>query len=397
MAENPRNIIRSWGLQSNWANGPVATNKLVPPVYGRIRHNFVQTWREESLSSGLDFGSQNFSVLLPQSLQVVSSIFLKIVLPDLAGPATYKAYQGLYIIKTFRMLTSGTEVYSCDYAAFLNDYCQSLSEEELRHFADAYLGGQSATGGGQTLLLPMLLPNSAYLNRNGHDTRGHGVFPCFTGQVQIELQLTMNPATFCASDPTAVAASLGSTAFMYHQIEMPSATLRQYSDNRGSYSIVTRRFTELTSGWQEAQAGVIQRLPYSQPQGVVTEIDFVAVPYDADDHRHSASNRIQPTSIKVIADSVVQRELDAPYKIKAELWANGFKPPHDFPSPGRICFAAHCAGTNTHMYTGGYNMQLASNVTIEVVFPQHVSYKIIAVQLQRVRMDNLGNLNAYLE
>ena len=115
------------------------------------------------------------------------------------------------------------------------------------------------------------------------------------------------------------------------------------------------------------------------------------------EHRYSATARVQPTAIKIIADSIVQRDLNTPYKIKAELWSNGFKPPLDFPSPGRICFAAHCAGTNTHMYTGGYNMQLASNVTIEVTFPVAVRFKVYAVQLQRVRMDNLGNLNAYLE
>ena len=160
---------------------------------------------------------------------------------------------------------------------------------------------------------------------------------------------------------------------------------------------MTRRFTELTSGWQQAAANVVQRIPYSQPQGVVTELDFVAVAENAEEHRHSATDRKLPTSIKIIADSIVQRDLNTVYKIKAESWSNGFKSPVDFPPPGRVCFAAHCAGTNTHMYTGGYNMQLASNVTIECSFAEDVRYKIYAVQLQRVRMDNLGNLSAYLE
>ena len=98
----------------------------------------------------------------------------------------------------------------------------------------------------------------------------------------------------------------------------------------------------------------------------------------------------------VTADSIDQKVLDTPYKIRAELWTNGFVPPTAFPSPGRLCFAAH-ASHSSELYSGGYNMTLASNVHFKFKFDQNVRYRLIAVQLQRVKIDSLGILRAYLE
>ena len=169
--ENPQNIITSWNLQSNFATGPVTVDKLVPPRFTRIRTNFVQTWREEALTSQLDWG-KTVNIYLPESLRVVSSIFLRIPLPVL-GSASYKAYPGLYIIKEIRLLSAGQEVYTCRYADFLADYCASLNNQTLKNFAKTYLGTDTASLDARVVMLPILLPNSAYLNRNGHDTRGH--------------------------------------------------------------------------------------------------------------------------------------------------------------------------------------------------------------------------------
>ena len=101
-------------------------------------------------------------------------------------------------------------------------------------------------------------------------------------------------------------------------------------------------------------------------------------------------------SFSVTADSIDQKVLDTPYKVKAELWTNGFVPPTDFPSPGRLCFAAH-ASQSDRLYSGGYNMTLASNVQFKFKFAQNVRYRLIAVQLQRVKIDSLGIIRSYLE
>ena len=84
--ENPSQIIQSWGLTKNFAAGPTTVDKLVPPTYGKIRTPFVQTWREESLGTALDWGNSSpFSYYLPESLRVISSMFLQIKCPAISG------------------------------------------------------------------------------------------------------------------------------------------------------------------------------------------------------------------------------------------------------------------------------------------------------------------------
>ena len=82
--ENPQQLIRSWALQGSFANGAVYQDKHVPREFTRIRTPVVNTWREEQLAATLDFGSQAFSCHLPDSLRVVSSMFLRMQLPAIS-------------------------------------------------------------------------------------------------------------------------------------------------------------------------------------------------------------------------------------------------------------------------------------------------------------------------
>ena len=158
--ENPSNIIRSWNLQTGFSTGPVVADKLTPPQYGRIRTPFVTTWREEQLSTNLDWGSSQFSIYLPESLKVIASIYLRVDLPALAAGQTFKGYCGLYVMRRLRIMSAGTEVYSCDVGRMLADYCQSLSDEQLREFATIYLGHEATPSNvARTILIPILLPN----------------------------------------------------------------------------------------------------------------------------------------------------------------------------------------------------------------------------------------------
>ena len=179
-SENPRNLIRSWTLQSAWATGPTVEDKLAPPDYGKIRTPFVHTWREQALDNNLDWGTNRYSIYLPESLRVVSGMFLKIDVPDnhsQAGAAmAFKNYPGIYAMKEFKLLSGGMEVYTCNVQDFLVDYMESLSDEALKRFSETYLGHEAvSTSNGRTILVPLLMPNSAYLGRAG-GSRGHGIF-----------------------------------------------------------------------------------------------------------------------------------------------------------------------------------------------------------------------------
>ena len=398
MGENPENIIRSWNRQTHFNTGPVAENKLVPPDFYRIATPYVQTWREEACKASLDFGSTNHSYYIPEGLMVISALYLQVKLPAISG-ATYKDYVGIYPIRSIRLLSGGQEVYNCDYRLFLADHCEGLSNECLKIFGETYLGKEdTATGDARTVLCPILLPNSAYLDRAGPSTRGHGIWPCQLGNNnRLEIQLTMNAGNYLTSD-TAVTPVLaaGALSWLYHEVKMTSANNRAYSKQLGTYSIINRRFTELSNGWQDyatPDANVVWNI--NQPQGVVTEVMLIAVPTAATEDRYEF-NYVKPTKFKILADTICQKDLDSTAKVRAELWSNGFCPPADFPSPGRLCFAAH-VGKAHHTYTGGYNMQLVSTIQYEFAFAVAVKWKLIAVQMQRVRIKPDGQVRATLD
>ena len=123
---------------------------------------------------------------------------------------------------------------------------------------------------------------------------------------------------------------------------------------------------------------------------------MLAVPTNANELLLQTEQFVQPTKMKVTADSIVQIDMDTPEKIQCQLYENGFDENSDFPQPGRICFAAHCCD-NSYAYTGGYNQQIASTISYDFEFDQAVKYKLIAVQLQRVRIDALGRMSAKLD
>ena len=394
--ENPQNIIRSWNDVQSFNTGPVYEDKLAPVDYGRIETLFTQTWREEKLSNTLDWGAQSFSVYLPESLQVISSAYLKIDLPAL-GADSYKKYPGIFALKTLRLLSNGAELYTCDCNLFFHDYLESLSEEGLHCISSAYFGTTAnLSPDARTIMIPIMLPNSQYLGRTG-DNKGHGIFPCFLGNATLELQITLNEAGHVATSTSSVPASIaGACSMMYHEVQMSESIAKTYADLRGNYSIVNRRFTELTNGWTEyTSAGAKVNINQYQPQGAVTEVMVIAVPNNADETRHG-TNYVLPDSLKVTADSICQKDLNTPQKVKAELWTNGFCPPEDFPSPGRLCFAVHAARAD-HVFSGAYNMQSASNVDFEFTFPTAVRYRVIASCLQRCYIDPTGKIRARLE
>ena len=223
------------------------------------------------------------------------------------------------------------------------------------------------------------------------------MFPAYLGNQRLELQFTLNEAERLSGTASQAPTSISDKCtLMYHEVQMTGANLRKYQDHRGGYSIINRRFTELSSGWTHyASANTSVTVRHTQPQGTVTELQIVAVANDADEKRHTFAY-IRPSKIKITADAIVQRDLDSVQKVEIENWTNGFVPPADFPAPGRVCFASHAA-EGTHIYSGGYNMTQASNVDITFEFAAAVRYKIFAVQLQRVKIDSAGKMLAFLE
>ena len=397
--ENPAQIIRSWNLQGSFSSGQVVQDKLVPRKFTRIRTPFIQTWREEALNSNLDWGSQAFSFYLPESLRVISSIFLRIPLPTLASGA-YKKIPGLYAVERVRFLSAGQESYNVEVGQYLRDYVESLTDEQAAIFCRTYLGytTDAGTAAARVLMIPILLPNSAYMSRAGRDTRGHGVWPCYTGNNRLEMQITMGAAVSVCKQADPVPASIsGNITAMIHQLDMTSDDVLRYSDVRGAYSVITRRFTEITNGWVNSPvADTLDRHTQNQPLGCVTELFCIAVPSGTDVDLREIDTNVHPTKFTIISDSVTQKSLNTPEKVEMELWSNGFIGNAKCNSPGRLCFASHAAEAE-NMYSGGFNMQLSSQISVEIEFAEAVDYRIFAVQLQRVTVNSLGLVQASLD
>ncbi len=394
--ENPQNLIASWNLQTSFATGPVLSDQLVPKKFARIRTPFVCTWREEKLNSILDHASQNFSIYLPESLRVLKDAFLKIEVP--AAATALKPFPGIHFIKTIRILSAGQEVYVCDYNQHMIDYLQQLRDEDAVQFGKCYLGHEvNMSNAARTVMLPLFLPNSPFLLRDGKDQRGHGIFPAYLGQNRLELQLTMNASTYALANGTDVIPSIsGKCSMMYRECQMSASNKLAFGDARGKYSVITRRFTEITSGWESAAADTNITWNINQPQGIVTEVMVLAIPTDDNDAKLVTGQYVRPVKLKVTADSIVQKDLDSVEKIAIELYENGFDDNAHFPQCARLCFASHCCD-NSYAYTGGYNQQIASTIQYDFEFAEAVKYKLVAVQLQRVRIDALGRMSAKLD
>ncbi len=129
-------------------------------------------------------------------------MYLKIQLPAIQT-SVYKDNPGVYAIETVRFLSAGQEAYHCDVKQYLRDYLESLNDEHYAPFTETYLGntGGAASGAARGLLIPILLPNSAYMNRSGSNTRGRGIWPCLTGQNRLEIPITLACLLYTSPSP----------------------------------------------------------------------------------------------------------------------------------------------------------------------------------------------------
>ena len=94
---------------------------------------------------------------------------------------------------------------------------------------------------------------------------------------------------------------------------------------------------------------------------------------------------------------VSQKNLDSSAKVGTELYVNGFAPPTDFNSPGRLCFSSHCASDSTNLYSGGYDMSNASVLQFRFKFAEAVDYRLVAVQYANCKIDGQGILSSTLD
>ena len=394
-------IIDSYPLsQAKFGSGPVTVDKLQPPTYGRVRTNHVNVFRNEALPSTLDWETSNFSYFFPESLQVVSSAFLRVNLPEIAASGEYRHCPGLYVIDSMRVMSGGNTVYEVpSYRTVLRDYLDSLTDEEYNTFTRAHLGWEpSRSDKARTVHLPILLPNSAYSLRHG-GVRGLGVFPAdLSGDGstrRLEVQFTLNPASHCAQDPVKAPGSIANqTAIAIREVKMGQASLERYKNARGSYSIISRRFVPLGPQYSGV-ANVTKTVVFNQPVGSVVELQIIANSTNADTTRYSPLDAVLPINLALICDSIRVKDFPSIDHIRMHNYHNGFVENSSAKPIARICFSAH-AQENSHLYAGAFNFHNVSNIRLEVTFDENVVFSVFAVTLQQVEIDTAGIITATL-
>ena len=128
----------------------------------------------------------------------------------------------------------------------------------------------------------------------------------------------------------------------------------------------------------------------------MTELFAIAVPTGTAEAQREIDTNVEASHFSIECDSVTQKNLDSAAKCSMELWSNGFVGNSFCNSPSRLCFSSHAAEAE-NLWTGGFNMQLSSQVTVEVEFPEAVDFRLFAVQLQRVTLNSIGLMQSSLD
>ena len=388
---NPQIVLDSFPLSKSFQLGDVKKNKLVPTAFGKAQNLYLKTWREQSASNG-DWGT-TWNFVTPESLNVVSSHFLEIPLPAIGG-GNYKAVPGLYVIDEIKLLSNGSEVYTLDYKMYIREFLSSLSNEEYNQFVGTYLGGTTSSGGGRTISVPLMLPNSHYLRR--HSNYNYGVFP-HKLSARLEFQIKMGTKAEAVAQGSAEPGSIANLAtIVTREVKGDQAKIvRRFADARGVYSVMVPRFQTVVA-WKTVAAGVRDSVKATLPTGSCYE--FIAEAYPSDHIlEHTSRNvSIHPSFYKIQADGEDIRVLDSSLRVGQELFSNGYRSNDSLNNSARVCFADQCAQSD-HCYQGSLHCQNVSSINTEIEFTVNTRYRIVAKKYSKVRIGANGVIRSSLE
>jgi hypothetical protein len=192
------------------------------------------------------------------------------------------------------------------------------------------------------------------------------------------------------------AINAGACVIAIREVKMSQPNLQDYKNHRGKYSTISRRFTDLTTDWEVAEIDTKRTLLFNQPSGSISEIQIIAVPFDADKNKRDYLEAVLPTQVKFVCDAITVRDFNRSSKIKLHNYKNGFINGTKVKPIGRICFGSH-SSESSHVFTGAMNFSNVSQIKLEVTFAEKVDFKVVACQLQATQIDEAGVVTSYLD
>ena len=394
--EDPTAYIESLPFSNQWAVGPVNRDSLQATAYARVRQPYIGRFRTVPVNTAtFVVGGKNATFLLPESLQTVLGLFLRVDLAVVSGTALYRIMPGMRLIRNVRILSAGQQVMECDMRDVMTDFLTNLEEQAYESFCDTHLGGRTATNVARTLLIPIPLWNSNIFTRSH---LGHlGALPCAGfGNNRLEIQID-----FAAAE-SLTDTGVGAPAFTKVEMElyeaiMPAAAQRSYANQNGNYSLISRAFRRLSNSDNVSVAANTEvSIDCNAPGGAYEEIVICAVKQGGGNIDHiDMFDYVQPSEMALVCDSRNVRTLDNA-QANLEQFCNGFTSTADIKTPIRFCLGTHTRAYGSSSYSGAFSFDAISNVTIKLKFAEAVFVRILGICKARYTISANGEVRQAL-
>ena len=397
--EDPTAYIESLPFSNHWAVGPVNRDSLQASAYARVRQPYIGRFRTVPVANTFTVGTQNATFLLPESLQTVLGLYLRVKLAAIPAEgqvqSQYRIIPGMRVLRNVRVLSAGQQVLECDMRDVLTDYLTNLEEQTYESFCDTHLGGRSATFGETTVLIPVPLWNSAIFSRSA---LGHlGALPCAGfGNNRLEIQFDFAAATSLTNDHTAAPAFTSCQMEIYEAM-MPAAAQRSYANQNGKYSLISRAFRRLSNSDQLSVAANTEvSISCNAPGGAYEEIIIAAVKnQNGNLDEIDMFDYATPTEMALVCDSRNVRTLDTD-QAHLEQFANGFTSTANIKTPIRFCLGTHTRAYGANSYSGAFSFDAVSDVTIKLKFAEQVFVRILGICKARYTISANGEVTQSL-
>ena len=394
--EDPTIYLESLPFSNHWAVGPVNRDALQATAYSRVRQPYIGRFRSVPVNAAtFTVGTQNATFLLPESLQTVLGLYLRVTLAASANPASYRKIVGARVLRNVRVLSAGQQVMECDMRDVLTDYLTNLEEQAYESFCDTHLGGRVATQAATTVLIPVPLWNAAIFTRSH---LGHlGALPCAGfGNNRLEIQFDFAAATSLTSDQSAAPAFTKVEMELYEAM-MPATAQRAYANQNGNYSLISRAFRRLSNSDQVSVAANTEvAISLNAPGGAYEEIIIAAVKHgNGNLDEIDLFDYVAPSEMALVCDSRNVRTLDGP-QAAIEQFANGFTSTADIKTPIRFCLGTHTRAYGANSYSGAFSFDAISDVTVKLKFAEQVFVRILGICKARYTISANGEVRQAL-
>ena len=378
--EDPTAYIEALPFSNHWAVGAVNRDSLQASAYARVRQPFIGRFRTVPVANTFTIGTKNATFLLPESLQTVLGLYLRVPLAAIAASnVTYRKIPGMRVLRQVRILSAGQQVLECDMRDVLTDYLTNLEEQVYESFCDTHLGGRTASATGATVLIPVPIWNSAIFSRSH---LGHmGALPAAGfGNNRLEIQFDFAAATSLTNTAVAAPAFASACEMEIHEAVMPAAAQRAYANQNGKYSLISRAFRRLNNVDNVAVAsGAEVAISLNAPGGAYEEIIIAAVKQgDANLDHIDMFDYVVPTEMALVCDSRNVRTLSNSQAL-LEQYTNGFTSTADIKTPIRFCLGTHTRAYGSNSYSGAFSFDAISNVTVKLKFSEAVFVRILGI------------------